>query len=448
MPRLFLVLCFYLGLGGLVHAELSPLDAVLGRLAEDTILQTQALAEEREALAARRKALEARLVRLRVENGEKRKVLDGLIEKTRRMEAVRKTSELTGAALAAQQLEAEERFRSLLAPSLTYPLFPLPGREGMGALSSARLETFLEALRFHLQACDHVAVHPITFLAKDGREKPGQLLRVGALAGLAVDGQGKPLFVLPHDKDAVYREAEHSPSWREGRAIRKGVAGEAQILPLDLSRGLVLSGNGGRRGLQAALREGGLLLWPILFIGLVGFGIFLIRGFVLFRLRFCKEETLHLVDVLQDGERALCMEKEARSPALSVVALAVRLRHETVLFREQAVEAAAAAWSDRMEKGLATLGVMAALAPMLGLLGTVTGMMASFRVMSQMGAGDVRLMSGGISEALITTQWGLGVAVPLLLAHHLLSRRAERLAFEAEDRGMEALALLEKGEAP
>ncbi|TYT76353.1 MotA/TolQ/ExbB proton channel family protein [Desulfobotulus mexicanus] len=136
--------------------------------------------------------------------------------------------------------------------------------------------------------------------------------------------------------------------------------------------------------------------------------------------------------------------RAAKSPGLSMLVMAADLRDEAPEVREQMLESAVAGWSDRMERGIASLGVMAALAPMLGLLGTVTGMMASFRVMSRMGAGDIRLMSGGISEALVTTQWGLAVAVPLLLAHHLLSRRAERLALDAEDRAAEALSLMEK----
>lgn len=442
--RGFFVFCgLILMTAGPLRAETPALETVLNRMAADTSGQTEELEAEREALLARKKALEERLSALKRENGEKKKKLETLIAETRRMETERRSSELAGLALVSRLKEAEEGFHALLASSPTLPLFSLKMGEKMDLES---LSAFFEALRQNLAACDTLSRESISFLGRDGRKQKGEVLRVGGLGLSGLDLKNRALFLVSDEKAGGYREAALSPSWLEGRDIRKVMQGEEGRFPLDLSRGLALSGNGGRRSLEATLREGGLLLWPILFIGLAGLGIFVVRGFVLFRLRFCEEETGHLVAMLQDGERGLRMEKEARIPALSVVALAVRLRHETALFREQAVEAEAAAWSDRMEKGLATLGVLAALAPMLGLLGTVTGMMASFRVMSQMGAGDVRLMSGGISEALITTQWGLGVAVPLLLAHHLLSRRAERLALEAEDRGMEALALLGKKE--
>jgi biopolymer transport protein ExbB len=71
--------------------------------------------------------------------------------------------------------------------------------------------------------------------------------------------------------------------------------------------------------------------------------------------------------------------------------------------------------------------VLAAVSPLLGLLGTVTGMIETFQSITLFGTGDPKLMSGGISQALITTQLGLAVAIPLVLFHSLLVGRANRL---------------------
>lgn len=76
---------------------------------------------------------------------------------------------------------------------------------------------------------------------------------------------------------------------------------------------------------------------------------------------------------------------------------------------------------------LPLIGVLAAVAPLLGLLGTVTGMMSTFEVMSLYGTGNAKGMAGGISEALITTQTGLIVAIPGLYMKNFLERRAETL---------------------
>jgi biopolymer transport protein ExbB len=79
----------------------------------------------------------------------------------------------------------------------------------------------------------------------------------------------------------------------------------------------------------------------------------------------------------------------------------------------------------RLEALLPVIALTAACAPLLGLLGTVTGMINTFNMISVFGAGDPRTLSGGISEALITTEFGLIVAIPALLMHAFLSRKVK-----------------------
>jgi biopolymer transport protein ExbB len=76
-----------------------------------------------------------------------------------------------------------------------------------------------------------------------------------------------------------------------------------------------------------------------------------------------------------------------------------------------------------LDRGLAMIGVTAAVAPLLGLLGTVTGMINTFKAITVFGTGDAKSLSSGISEALITTEYGLIVAIPALLLSAFLSRR-------------------------
>ena len=87
----------------------------------------------------------------------------------------------------------------------------------------------------------------------------------------------------------------------------------------------------------------------------------------------------------------------------------------------------------RLNVGLTTLTVFAAVAPLLGLLGTVTGMIETFQSISLFGTGDPKLMSGGISQALITTQLGLMVAIPLLLLHSFLHGKANGMVAILEE---------------
>lgn len=80
-----------------------------------------------------------------------------------------------------------------------------------------------------------------------------------------------------------------------------------------------------------------------------------------------------------------------------------------------------------LDKNLAFIGILASVAPLMGLLGTVTGMIATFDIISVFGTGNAKAMAGGISEALITTQTGLLVAIPGLYMRNFLTRRAENL---------------------
>ena len=85
------------------------------------------------------------------------------------------------------------------------------------------------------------------------------------------------------------------------------------------------------------------------------------------------------------------------------------------------------------ERGLGLLGLGAALAPLLGLLGTVTGMILTFRAIADVGVGDPKLMAGGIYQALYTTAVGLSVAIPTTVAHRALKSRTERRLAEIAD---------------
>ena len=80
-----------------------------------------------------------------------------------------------------------------------------------------------------------------------------------------------------------------------------------------------------------------------------------------------------------------------------------------------------------LQRGLGLLKLLAAVAPLLGLLGTVTGMILTFQSITLFGSGDPKLMAGGISQALVTTVLGLVVAIPLLFSHTLLSSRSRTL---------------------
>lgn len=86
----------------------------------------------------------------------------------------------------------------------------------------------------------------------------------------------------------------------------------------------------------------------------------------------------------------------------------------------------------KLERFLPSIRMLSAIAPMLGLLGTVTGIIATFDVIAVVGSGQPRLMAGGISQALITTATGLAIAIPGLLAHSVLSGKVDSIIADTE----------------
>ncbi|MBM4020017.1 MAG: MotA/TolQ/ExbB proton channel family protein [Planctomycetes bacterium] len=110
------------------------------------------------------------------------------------------------------------------------------------------------------------------------------------------------------------------------------------------------------------------------------------------------------------------------------------------------METALLAEAPKLERSLSLLAALAGVAPLLGLLGTVSGMIATFDTISAAGTGNPRLLSGGLSEALITTQSGLMVAIPLLLVHAWLRRWVERREVMIEHQAVQAFGLGEQDE--
>ena len=112
---------------------------------------------------------------------------------------------------------------------------------------------------------------------------------------------------------------------------------------------------------------------------------------------------------------------------------------------KEAMEEAASQVSHDMERYLTSLGIIASISPLLGLLGTVVGMIATFQMITLFGTGDPRMMAGGISTALVTTVLGLCVAIPTVFLHTLVSSRARRLTQILQEESAGMLAELAEG---
>ncbi len=128
------------------------------------------------------------------------------------------------------------------------------------------------------------------------------------------------------------------------------------------------------------------------------------------------------------------------SPLGQILATGLANRQHDRATMKEVVEDAGRHVVHELERYLNTLGTIAAVSPLLGLLGTVTGMIRTFSALTSGGAGDPAALAGGISEALITTAAGLMVAIPALIGYRYLRGRVDGLVVEMEK---EAIALVE-----
>jgi biopolymer transport protein ExbB len=146
---------------------------------------------------------------------------------------------------------------------------------------------------------------------------------------------------------------------------------------------------------------------------------------------------LHILDNAWDAARKVC--EKRRGAVARVLEVILINRHRSRQQQEELVYEVILAQKPRMERFLSVLNIIAAVAPLLGLLGTVTGMIGTFDIITVHGTGDPKMLSGGISEALLTTQFGLVVAIPALFAHAILSSRVDHVMGDVETNAMRLL---------
>lgn len=191
------------------------------------------------------------------------------------------------------------------------------------------------------------------------------------------------------------------------------------------------------------IKAGGWVMWPILLASVIAMAIVVERFWSLQRKRIAPDNLVAQVwQWLRGGQLddARLQALRAGSPLGRVLAAGlVNRRHDRAIIRES-IEEAGRLVAFELERYLNTLGTIAAVSPLLGLLGTVFGMIQMFSALKTAGAGDPAELAGGIGQALITTAAGLLVAIPALYFYRYFRGRVDALVITMEQ---EALKLVE-----
>jgi biopolymer transport protein ExbB len=251
-----------------------------------------------------------------------------------------------------------------------------------------------------------------TVIKPQGDEVEQVVTRAGVFNSVS---NGAFLRYLPGTGKLV--ELSRQPAPRFQAMARELQEAESGMVPmaLDPSKGAILSLMVQSPDLGERIDQGGVIGYLILVLGAIGVILIAQRGISNLLAR-------RAIDAHATGAKK--SDKNALGRLQKVVEEMSGENTDTIGIRldEQLAEESA-----RLHRGLATVAVLAAVSPLLGLLGTVTGMIETFQSITLFGTGDPKLMSGGISQALVTTQLGLAVAIPLVLFHSVLVGRANRI---------------------
>jgi len=200
-------------------------------------------------------------------------------------------------------------------------------------------------------------------------------------------------------------------------------------------------------GLWDMIQKGGICMIPLLLTSVVSLAVVLERSFFLRRKRILRPEVLALLEGIkkpEDVEVILNSLHHHNGPFLNIVRVGLNNRGLSKEEIREAIVDQGRQEARILEKGLVILETVAGIAPLLGLLGTVLGMIKVFRVITEQGLGQTQSLSGGISEALITTVVGLTIAIPTLVAYNYFTHKVEDLVLEFEKYSSHMLNKMER----
>jgi len=185
---------------------------------------------------------------------------------------------------------------------------------------------------------------------------------------------------------------------------------------------------------------------PLLLVSLMALGIILERLYSLRTTRILPPDLVPAIEAdIQRGdlEQARRRAEEDGSPLARILASGLcnsGLSREVI---KESVEETGRHVVTDMSRYLTLLGTIAAVSPLLGLLGTVVGMIKVFAVITSQGVGDPSVLAGGISEALLTTAFGMSIAIPAIALHRYFNAKLDRLVVDMEQSALRVVEIIQ-----
>jgi biopolymer transport protein ExbB len=277
-----------------------------------------------------------------------------------------------------------------------------------------------------------VVTFPARIITKTGNEVEQNATRVGVFNAVS---NGRYLRNLPETGKLI--EPGRQPSKRfQDMALDLEMATSGLLpLPIDPTKGERLALYTLEPDMKERIEQGGIVGYIIIAIGIVSILIAFER-FVVLTLTGRKVRRQLKSAKTSDNPLGRIISVYEESTDVDTETLGLKL--DEAILKEL----------PKIRRGLTTLALLAAIAPLLGLLGTVTGIIETFQSITLFGTGDPRVMSGGISQALVTTVMGLLVAIPVLLFHSFLSSKSNTLIQILDEKSIALVAELAEANRP
>ncbi|MCR4315806.1 MAG: MotA/TolQ/ExbB proton channel family protein [Planctomycetes bacterium] len=393
--------------------------------------------EWRERIAAERNRIDEDRIALTDKIAELQREIDSGSEATANLE-----SQLDALTNELAEIEARIERESQTAESLERFIASRPGgrNEVAGSGVPALDELFAQSMK-KLRDGSAVRVETREVIFPGGLTREASVAFVGNIASFAKDED--EVYIVDSEADRlVALEVTLSSEERSaiGNLFEGPHADGIGSAPLDVTGSANVSERRMRKSFSDYFSAGGLVMYPLALVALAGLLISVERFVFAFRhKRALKSAETVFASLRNSGDSAKSI-SECRGKLGAMSLLETALSNASSDDAELRTELLLASFIPKFERGLGTLSLLASIAPLLGLLGTVTGMIGTFNAITVFGTSDPGVLSSGISEALITTQAGLVVAIPLLLFHSMIAKDVDTLIAKMEQLANDCLA--------
>ena len=285
--------------------------------------------------------------------------------------------------------------------------------------------------------------HQGNFFLQDGTEVQGQILKVGNIASYGISPKGAGVLAPAGENNFKIWNSKDNDSVKN--ILNSNTVDslpiflyESSVKPIEEKQSKTIKG---------VVDSGGIIAWIIFVLGVIAALLIIMRFWFLKKASSSTEKILNkIVNHIEneDMSAAIKVAKSKKSSSSRVLYAVLRNITRDREHIEDIVSESILHESGQLNRFGSLIMVIATVSPLLGLLGTVTGMISTFDIITEFGTGDPKLLSSGISIALITTEIGLAVAIPALLFGNVLSGWAERIKDDMEKASLRVINVYKK----